>query len=138
MAAKKHWLLKTEPETYSWSDLVKKQRDRWDGIRNHQARNNLAAMAVGDLALIYHSGGDRAAVGIAEVVKPAYPDPGADDPRWLAIDVAAVKPLPAPVTLAAIKKDRRLAGIALVKQSRLSVVPLAKGEYDVILELAKR
>ena len=134
----KHWLLKTEPGTYSWADLARKKRDRWDGIRNHQARNNLAAMSVGDPALIYHSGGDKSAVGLAKVAKAAYPEPGADDPRWLAVDVAAVRSLERPVTLAEMKKDPKLVAMALLKQSRLSVVPVTKAEFDTILRMAKR
>lgn len=134
----KHWLLKTEPDTYAWQELARKKRDRWDGIRNHQARNNLAAMAVGDTALIYHTGEQRRVVGVAEVVKAAYPEPGADDPRWLAVDVRAKKPLARPVTLAEIKQEPKLADVALLRQSRLSVVPLSKGEYDAILEISER
>lgn len=134
----KYWLLKTEPRTYAWSDLARKKRDRWDGIRNHQARNNLAAMSAGDAALIYHSGDDKSVMGLAKVSKAAYPEPGADDPRWLAVDVAAVRPLERPVTLAEMKKDPKLAGMALLKQSRLSVVPLTKAEYDTIVRAAGR
>ena len=134
----KYWLLKTEPGTYSWSDLARKKHDRWDGIRNHQARNNLAAMTVGDAALIYHSGDDKSVVGLAKVSKTAYPEPGAEDPRWLAVDVEAVRPLERPVTLAEIKKDPKLAGMAILKQSRLSVVPLTKAEYDSIVRAAAR
>lgn len=118
------WLVKTEPSTYAWDDLVRERRTRWDGVRNALARNHLAAMKKGDLALVYHSGDDKAVVGIAKVVRAAYPDPGADDPRWLAVDLAPVKALAKPVPLAAIKQDAKLAGIALVRQSRLSVLPL--------------
>ena len=131
----KYWLLKTEPSTYSWNDLVKKKRDRWDGIRNHQARNNLAAMSVGDVALVYHSGDDKSVVGTARIAKAAYPEPGAEDPRWLAVDIEAVKALARPVTLAEMKKTKSLAEMALLKQSRLSVVPLTKAEHDTILKL---
>jgi len=134
----KYWLLKTEPGTYSWSDLASKKRDRWDGIRNHQARNNLAAMSVGDAALIYHSGDDKSVMGAAKVSEAAYPEPGADDPRWLAVDIEAVRALTRPVTLAEMKKDPKLAGMALLKQSRLSVVPLTKAEYDTIVRAAGR
>jgi len=131
----KYWLLKTEPSTYAWSDLVKKKRDRWDGIRNHQARNNIAAMKAGDAALIYHSGEDKSVFGIARVVKAAYPEPGADDPRWLAVDIEAGRALDRPVTLAEMKQQKSLAGMGLLKQSRLSVVPLTKEEHDVIVKL---
>jgi len=133
----KYWLLKTEPGTYSWSELARKKRDRWDGIRNHQARNNLASMSIGDAALIYHSGDDKSVVGLAKVSKAAYPEPGADDPRWLAVDVEAVRSLDRPVTLAEMKKHAKLAGMALLKQSRLSVVPLSKAEYDTIVRAAE-
>jgi predicted RNA-binding protein with PUA-like domain len=133
----KHWLLKTEPDTYAWSDLARKRRDRWDGIRNPQARNNLAAMSVGDTALIYHTGEEKRVVGVAKVAKAAYPDPGADDSRWLAVDVEAVRPLERPVTLAEIKAESKLAGLALLKQSRLSVVPLAKVEFDAIVRMSE-
>jgi len=133
----KYWLLKTEPGTYSWSDLARNKRDRWDGIRNHQARNNLAAMSVGDPALIYHSGDDKSVIGIARVSRVAYPEPGTDDPRWLAVDVDALHPLERPVTLAEMKKNPKLAGMALLKQSRLSVVPLTRTEYDTIVRAAK-
>jgi predicted RNA-binding protein with PUA-like domain len=134
----KHWLLKTEPGTYSWADLARKKRDRWDGVRNHQARNNLAAMSVGDPALIYHSGSNKSAVGLAKVLKAAYPEPGADEPRWLAVDVEAVRALERPVARAEMKQDPKLADMALLKQSRLSVVPLSKAEFDAILRIAKR
>jgi predicted RNA-binding protein with PUA-like domain len=134
----KYWLLKTEPTTYSWSDLARKKRDRWDGIRNHQARNNLAAMSVGDAALLYHSGDDKSVIGLAKVCKAAYPEPGADDPRWVAVDIEAVEPLKRPVTLAEMKKDPKLAGMALLKQSRLSVVPLTKAEFDTLVRAAAR
>ena len=129
----KYWLLKTEPSTYSWSDLAKKKRDRWDGIRNHQARNNLAAMSQGDTALIYHSGDEKSVVGIARIAKAAYPEPGAEDPRWLAVDIDAVCAIARPVTLAEMKQSK--AAMALFKQSRLSVVPLTKAEHDCILTL---
>lgn len=127
------WLVKTEPSTYSWSDLVRERRTRWDGVRNALARNHLGAMAKGDLALVYHSGDEKAVVGIAKVTRAAYPDPGADDPRWLAVDLAVVKALAKPVPLAAIKQDAKLAGIALVRQSRLSVMPLDAAAFARIL-----
>jgi predicted RNA-binding protein with PUA-like domain len=131
----KHWLIKTEPSTYAWSDLVKKKRDRWDGIRNHQARNNLAAMSVGDSLVVYHSGDDKSAIGIARVVKAAYPEPGADDPRWLAVDIEPVRALARPVPLGEMKQAKALTGMALFKQSRLSVVPLTKAEHDGIVKM---
>jgi len=135
--ARNFWLAKSEPSTYAWQQLVKEGATRWDGVRNHQARNNLAAMAKGDLVLFYHSGAERQIVGIMRVTRTGYPDPKADDPRWLAVDVEPVRALAHPLTLAAIKADRSLAQMALVRQSRLSVMPVEKSQFDRILELAK-
>jgi predicted RNA-binding protein with PUA-like domain len=132
-----HWIAKTEPSTYSWQRLVAEKKAVWDGVRNAQARNNLAAMKKGDEVLIYHSGDDRAVVGIARVIKASYPDPTADDPKWVAIDLAPVRALPSPVTLATIKATPALEDIALVKQGRLSVTPLTAEAFRVILGLAK-
>ena len=115
------WLAKTEPSTYSWDRLVEENRTRWDGVRNAQARNNLAAMKKGDEVLIYHSGEDRAVVGIAKVVRTAYRDPTADDERWVCVDLAPVRALPSRVPLAAIKATAELKNMALVRQGRLSV-----------------
>jgi predicted RNA-binding protein with PUA-like domain len=129
------WLAKSEPSTYSWDDLVRDRCTVWDGVRNPQARNNLAAMRVGDRVLFYHSGGDRQVVGVAQVAREAYPDPSADDERWVAVDLVPVKALARPVDLAAIKADAKLADIALVKQSRLSVLPLAPAAFERILRL---
>ena len=135
--ARLHWLAKSEPSAYAWEQLVSDRSTRWDGVRNHQARNNLAAMQKGDLVLFYHSGESREIVGVMRVARAAYPDPKGDDPRWVAVDVEAVKPLARPVSLAAIKADTALRGIALVKQSRLSVMPLEKDQFERILALAK-
>jgi predicted RNA-binding protein with PUA-like domain len=135
--ARSHWLVKSEPGTYSWDDLVKDGRTRWDGVRNAQARNNLQAMALGDLALFYHSGESKEVVGVAKVVKTAYPDPSAGDERWVAVDVAPVAPLREPVSLAAVKRDAALAEIALVRQGRLSVMPTSPREFARILALGK-
>lgn len=135
--ARNHWLAKSEPSTYAWQQLAKEGATRWDGVRNHQARNNLEAMAKGDLVLFYHSGEERQVVGVMRVARSAYPDPKADDPRWLAVDVEPVKPLAQPVTLAAIKADPKLADMALVRQSRLSVMPVEKAQFERILSLAK-
>lgn len=132
-----YWLVKSEPETYSWDRFVALGRDHWDGVRNYQARNNLAAMQPGDLVLFYHSGEAREVVGLARVSKAAYPDPTTDDGRWLAVELEALQPLPKPVTLAQIKSDSRLASIALIRQSRLSVMPLQPGEFDTILALGQ-
>ena len=136
--ARATWLAKTEPTAYSWDELVREGGTRWDGVRNPLARNHLGAMKAGDLVLVYHSGDEKAVVGIAKVTRAAYPDPtaGGDD-RWLAVDLAPVKPLAQAVPLAAVKKDRKLAAIALVKQSRLSVMPLDAAAFARILEHGK-
>lgn len=132
-----HWLAKSEPSTYSWGHFVKEKRACWDGVRNAQARNNLAAMKKGDEVLFYHSGDDKAVVGIASVSKAAYPDPTTDDVRWLCVDLAPVRALARPVTLAMVKAQPSLARIALVRQSRLSVMPLAAAEFRAIVALGK-
>lgn len=133
-----HWLAKSEPATYSWQRFMDEKRARWDGVRNYQARNNLAAMKKGDEVLFYHSGEDRAVVGIAKVAAPAYPDPTTDDERWLCVDLVPVRALPSPVTLATIKATPSLKEIALVRHSRLSVMPLAADEFRAIVALGKR
>ena len=135
--ARAQWLVKTEPKTYSWDDLVRDGSTRWDGVRNALARNHLAAMQQGDLVLVYHSGDDKAVVGIAKVTRTAYPDPTADDPRWVAVDLAALRPLAEPVTLATVKSEAKLKGMMLVRQGRLSVSPVAEAEFERILALAK-
>ena len=132
-----YWLAKSEPKKYSWEDFVSEGRDYWDGVRNYQARNNLSAMKIGDRVLFYHSVTGKEVVGIAEVVREAYQDPTTDDERWVAVDMVPVKKLTHPVTLADIKAEPALAEVALVKQSRLSVVPLLASEYRKILSLAK-
>jgi predicted RNA-binding protein with PUA-like domain len=133
----KYWLAKSEPKKYSWNDFVSEGQDYWDGVRNYQARNNLSAMKIGDRVLFYHSVTGKEVVGIAEVVREAYQDPTTDDERWVAVDMAPVEKLARPVTLADIKAEPALAEVALVKQSRLSVVPLLASEYRKILSLAK-
>jgi predicted RNA-binding protein with PUA-like domain len=135
--ARAHWLVKTEPSTYSWEDLVRDGSTRWDGVRNALARNHLAAMRKGDLALVYHSGDDKAIVGIAKVEGAAFPDPTADDPRWVAVELAAVRALAEPVTLATVKQDAKLKNMMLAKQGRLSVSPVGDAEFAHILALAK-
>ena len=130
-----YWLAKSEPFKYSWADFVQDGSTYWDGVRNAQARNNLAAMKTGDLMLFYHSNEGKEVVGVAKVTREAYPDPTTDDEHWLVVDLAPVKPLTEPVTLAAIKADLELADIALVKQSRLSVMPIDKRAFDRILRL---
>lgn len=133
-------MVKQEPETYSWDDFVHDGRTDWTGVRNYQARNNLREMKAGDRVLFYHSGKDKAVVGIAEVAKGAYPDPTTQDPQWVAVDLKPVKPFGAPVPLAAIRYDKRLSGLPLIRQSQLSVMPLTKDEFDVLVGMgnAKR
>ncbi|HKA16175.1 MAG TPA: EVE domain-containing protein [Myxococcota bacterium] len=132
-----HWLVKSEPGTYSWDDLVRDRTTRWDGVRNAQARNNLQAMQVGDLALFYHSGEGKEVVGVSKVVKAAYPDPTTNDERWVVVDLAPVAPLRQPVALADIKRDAALADLALVRQGRLSVMPIDPRAFARILALGK-
>jgi predicted RNA-binding protein with PUA-like domain len=132
-----HWLVKSEPGTYSWDDLVRDRKTRWDGVRNAQARNNLQAMRAGDLALYYHSGDGKEIVGVAKVVKAAYPDPTTDDARWVVVDLAPVAPLRERVSLAAVKADPALAEIGLVRQGRLSVMPIEARAFARILALGK-
>lgn len=128
-----YWLVKQEPETYSWTDFVSDGETDWTGVRNYQARNNLREMKEGDRVLFYHSGKDKAVVGLAEVVKDAYPDPTADDPQWVAVDLKPLKPLKNPVPLAAIRYDKRLSQLPLIRQSQLSVMSLTKEEFDIIV-----
>jgi len=130
-----YWLVKSEPDAYSWGDLVKDQRTSWTGVRNYQARNNLQAMKKKDLVLFYHSVSEKAIVGLAQVETEAYPDKTSDDPRWLTVDLVPVRDFRAAVSLDMIKKDNRLENIALLKQSRLSVMPLRPEEFEVILGL---
>ncbi len=128
-------MVKQEPETYSWSDFVKDGKTDWSGVRNYQARNNLREMKAGERVLFYHSGKEKAVVGLAEVVKAAYTDPTADDGQWVAVDLKPVKPLTTPVQLAAIRYDKRLSQLPLIRQSQLSVMPLTKDEFEVIVGL---
>ena len=130
-----YWLMKSEPSTYSWDDLVKDKKTTWDGVRNFQARNNLKAMKKGDLAFIYHSMDDKAVIGIARITKENLPDP--KDENWVAVEIAPEKKLKNPVTLAQIKADKRFANMTLVKSSRLSVQPVKKEEFDFILSLSE-
>src|SRR4051812_23073648 len=132
-----HWLVKSEPETYSWDDLVRDKRTEWTGVRNYAARLNLNAMKPGDRVLFYHSGDSKSIVGLAKITKAAFPDKTADEDGWVAVELAAVAPLPAPVTLAQVKADALLKGMELVRQSRLSVSPVKPTEYAKILKLAK-
>lgn len=130
-----YWLMKTEPSTYSWTDLQKDKKTGWDGVRNFTARNNLKAMKKGDLALIYHSNEGKAVIGIAKIVKEAYPDP--KDKDWVLVDIAPEKKLKNPVSLAQIKADKRFANMVLVKVSRLSVQPVKPEEFDMIVALSE-
>jgi len=130
-------MVKQEPEVYSWTDFVNDGRTDWTGVRNYQARNNLREMKSGDRVLFYHSGKDKAVVGIAEVVKAAYTDPTADDPQWVAVDLKPTKPFDTPVQLAAIRYDKRLSQLPLIRQSQLSVMPLTKDEFEAIVAMGK-
>ena len=134
---KSFWLVKQEPSDYSWSDFVADGGTSWTGVRNFAARNNLRRMAKGDEVLFYHSGEDKAVVGIAKVTQPAYRDATAKEGDWSAVDLAPMKKLPRPVTLREIKAKRELKNIALVRQSRLSVMPLGRKEFDTIVKMAR-
>jgi len=131
-----HWLVKSEPSSYSWTDLVRDKQTSWTGVRNFQARNNLRAMKKGDLVLFYHSVTDPSVVGIAKAETEAYPDPTAKEGDWSCVNLVPVEPLPFPATLATIKAEPSLSELALVKQSRLSVMPVTSEEYQQILKLA--
>jgi predicted RNA-binding protein with PUA-like domain len=132
---RRHWLVKSEPFKYSWDQFVRDGSTYWDGVRNALARNNLRAMQKGDLVFYYHSNEGKEVVGVARVAREHYPDPTTDDERWVVVDLKPVKALKKPVTLAEIKADGALAEIPLVRQSRLSVMPLQKKAFDRILEL---
>jgi predicted RNA-binding protein with PUA-like domain len=136
MSKKSYWLVKSEPEVYSWEDFVREKSTAWTGVRSFQARINLRAMAVGDEVLFYYSGKEKAVVGIAKVKKTAYPDPTAEEGEWVCVDLAPVKALKTRVDLAAIKARKSLQNIALVRQSRLSVMPLGEAEYRELLGMA--
>ncbi len=129
------WLVKQEPETYSWDDFVRDGRTDWTGVRNFQARNNLRQMRVGERVLFYYSGTGKCVVGIAEVAKAAYPDPTADDPQWVAVDLKPLKPINEPVPLASIRYHENLGNLPLIRQSQLSVMPLTKKEFETILSM---
>ncbi|BBK40030.1 ubiquinol-cytochrome c reductase [Allostella vacuolata] len=131
-----HWLLKSEPFKYSWDQMVADGRTHWNGVRNHQAANNLKAMKKGDRAFFYHSNEGLAIVGVVEIVREAYPDPSDEAGRFVMVDVAPLKPVKTPVTLAEIKANPELAELALVRQSRLSVVPVGDQEWKVICKMA--
>lgn len=130
-----YWLVKQEPEAYSWNDLVKDKKTAWTGVRNFQARNNLRAMKKGDPVFFYHSVSEKRIVGLAKVVKEAYPDPTADNPDWVCVDIGPDKSLPKPITLEQIKSLPALENIALIRQSRLSVMPLTPAEFELLYSL---
>ena len=132
-----YWLLKTEPDDWSWEQQKKagKKGEAWTGGRNAQARNFMKEMKKGDLAFFYHTGDEKQVVGVVKVVKEAYPDPTTDDERWLVVDVVAVEPVPEPVTLAAIKAEAKLAEMKLVKNARLSVQPVTAAEWKQVCKM---
>ena len=132
-----YWLVKTEPSTYSWQNLLADKRTAWTGVRNFQARNNLKAMKKGDNVLFYHSVTEKAAVGIAEVAKEFYPDPTATEGDWVCVDLTPMKAMKRPVTLDEVKAVEALANIPLLKNSRLSVQPLNRAAFEQIIALAK-
>lgn len=132
-----YWLVKSEPESYSWDDLNKKGEDIWDGIRNYQARNFLKEMKLGDLVLFYHSGKPKEIVGIAEISEEAFPDPNDKEGKgWMAVKIKPSKPLPKPLGLEQIKNEDLLSTLLLLKQSRLSVMPVEKKQFEHIIKLS--
>jgi predicted RNA-binding protein with PUA-like domain len=135
--AKKYWLVKVEPDAYSWADFVKDGKTAWTGVRNYQARNNLRAMQNGDPVFYYHSVTEKQVVGLARVDREAYPDPTAKEGDWSAVDLTPVKPLSKPVSLDAIKTDAVLKHILLVRHSRLSVSPLDETQFKRLLALGE-
>ncbi|MED6313774.1 MAG: EVE domain-containing protein [Verrucomicrobiota bacterium] len=135
--ARSYWLVKQEPEAYSWDDFVKEGETYWDGVRNYQARNNLRAMKKGDMVFFYHSVSGKEVVGVARVTKEHYPDPTAKEGDWSVVDLAPAKQMKKAVTLAQIKDQKSLENIALIKQSRLSVMPITESEFRCILNLGE-
>lgn len=131
-----YWLVKTEPDVYSWDQFVKDKKTLWDGVRNYEARNNMQAMKKGDTVIFYHTGGEKQAVGLATVAREAYPDPTTDDERWVCVDLTPLKPLANPVTLAQVKDTASLKEMGLVKKGRISVIPVTKKEFDTIIKMA--
>jgi predicted RNA-binding protein with PUA-like domain len=129
-----YWLVKTEPETYSWDDLVRDKKAVWDGVRNFQARTHLKSMKKGDRVFVYHTGDEKAIIGMASVIKEAYPDP--KDKEWVAVELCAEKKLKKPVTLSQVKSIKKLSNMVLVKASRLSVQPVREDEVTAVLEIS--
>jgi predicted RNA-binding protein with PUA-like domain len=132
-----YWLLKTEPETFSWENLVKEGEAMWDGVRNYQARNNLRAMKKGDQFLFYYSGKNPGIVGLAEVTKEHYPDPTAKEGDWSVVNVKPIRKFKRPVALQEIKENKQLLNMVLVKNTRLSVQPVTENEFKLILKLSE-
>ena len=130
-----HWLVKSEPDAFSWAMQVANKVEPWTGVRNHMARNNLAAMKRGDLAFFYHSNIGKEIVGVVKVAREAYADPTAESGNWVCVDMRAVGPMPVPVTLAAMKADAKLEGFALLRLSRLSVVPVEDAHWEHVCRL---
>lgn len=131
-----YWLMKTEPSTFSWDDLVSENKTVWDGVRNFQARNNLKAMKKGDLAFIYHSMEDKAVIGIAEITREYFPDPKDND--WASVEIKPLTKLKNAVNLGTIKQEKRLANMVLVKNSRLSVQPVRNEEFDLVIGMSEK
>jgi predicted RNA-binding protein with PUA-like domain len=132
-----YWLMKSEPNTFSWDDLVSRKVEPWDGVRNYQARNNLKAMKKGDMALFYHSVKEKSVIGIAEIVKEYYQDPTTENPNWVVVEIKPISKLAKPVPLEMIKNDERLDQMVLVKNSRLSVQPVKKEEFDFVISMGQ-
>src|SRR5436190_2572329 len=132
-----YWLVKSDPETYSWDDFIKEKNASWDGVRNYAARLHLNAMKKGDQVLFYHSGGETIIKGLATVTKESYQDPTTKDTAWVSVGLAAGKKFKKEVSLAQIKANKKLKDIKLIKISRLSVMPITKGEFDEILDMSK-
>lgn len=130
-----YWLMKSEPSVYGFAQLVKDKKTAWSGVRNYEARNNLAAMKKGDQAFFYHSNEGKEIVGIVEVVREAYPDPDDKTGKFVMVDVKPLKPLKAPVTLATLKADRRFAELGLIKRSRISVTPVGEAHWKAICKM---
>jgi predicted RNA-binding protein with PUA-like domain len=130
-----YWMVKQEPEAYSFDDLTRDGKTDWTGVRNFQARNNLRAMSAGDMVLYYHTGAEKRVVGVAEVSKGGFPDP--TDEKWLAVEIKAVEKLAKPVSLEQIRAEKSLENIALIKQSRLSVMPLTRDEFEAIQKMSE-
>ena len=133
----RYWLVKSEPDAFSWTQQTANGTEPWTGVRNHMAKNNLKAMARGDLAFFYHSNVGKEIVGVVEVTREAYPDPTAETGDWVAVDMKTISPVPKPVSLATIKTEPALAGIALIRQSRLSVMELNPGHWSLLCEMGE-